>query len=91
MHTCPLEFPDVFICNRKAGGPYYPVFTGRKDSTRSHYAEAMRDIPGPFDDVNSFLHLFSVRGFSMREIVSLLGTTNSQNLHFLFIILIRFG
>lgn len=58
----------------QAGGPYYPVLTGRRDSDESYYDEAMANIPKPIDDINRTLELFSVRGFNEREIVSLLGT-----------------
>ncbi|XP_019078425.1 putative Peroxidase 48 isoform X2 [Vitis vinifera] len=30
-----------------AGGPFYPVFTGRRDSNQSYFQEAMDDIPKP--------------------------------------------
>ncbi|KAI9160972.1 hypothetical protein LWI28_013286 [Acer negundo] len=59
-----------------AGGPYYPVFTGRRDSIRSYYQEAMAGVPGPDDNLNRILQLFSVRGFNDRETVSLLGAHN---------------
>ncbi|TXG71271.1 hypothetical protein EZV62_006206 [Acer yangbiense] len=52
-----------------AGGPYYPVFTGRRDSIRSYYQEAMAGVPGPDDNLNRILQLFSVRGFNERETV----------------------
>ncbi|KAK2654302.1 hypothetical protein Ddye_014158 [Dipteronia dyeriana] len=59
-----------------AGGPYYPVFTGRRDSIRSYYQEAMAGVPGPDDNLNRILQLFSVRGFNERETVSLIGAHN---------------
>uniref|UniRef100_A0A7N1A1U0 peroxidase n=1 Tax=Kalanchoe fedtschenkoi TaxID=63787 RepID=A0A7N1A1U0_KALFE len=58
------------------GGPFYPVFTGRRDSTRSHFDMAMAEIPKPDDNINQTLHLFSLRGFDARETVSLLGAHN---------------
>ncbi|XP_004295656.1 PREDICTED: putative Peroxidase 48-like [Fragaria vesca subsp. vesca] len=57
-----------------AGGPYYPVLTGRKDSTQSYFDEALEEIPRPDDNITHILHLFSSRGFSDRETVALLGT-----------------
>ncbi|KAM1350287.1 hypothetical protein FF1_004256 [Malus domestica] len=59
-----------------ADGPFYPVFTGRRDSTRSYPDEAMAEIPKPDDNITQTLHLFSLRGFSDRETVSLLGGHN---------------
>ncbi|XP_015870149.3 putative Peroxidase 48 [Ziziphus jujuba] len=59
-----------------AGGPFYPVFTGRRDSVRSYYSEALAEIPRPDDNITQTLHLFSVRGFNERETVSLLGAHN---------------
>ncbi|KAL6201866.1 hypothetical protein ACLB2K_025578 [Fragaria x ananassa] len=59
-----------------AGGPYYPVLTGRKDSTQSYFDEALEEIPRPDDNITHILHLFSSRGFSDRETVALLGAHN---------------
>ncbi|KAM1004038.1 hypothetical protein ACFX13_004354 [Malus domestica] len=59
-----------------ADGPFYPVFTGRRDSTRSYPDEAMAEIPKPDDNITQTLRLFSLRGFSDRETVSLLGGHN---------------
>ncbi|CAM8914026.1 hypothetical protein QQ045_031964 [Rhodiola kirilowii] len=59
-----------------AGGPFYPVFTGRLDSTRSYFDTAMAEIPKPDDNITQTLHLFSLRGFDSRETVSLLGAHN---------------
>ncbi|KAL6998913.1 peroxidase [Sarracenia purpurea var. burkii] len=59
-----------------AGGPYYPVFTGRRDSHRSYFATAMAEIPKPDGNISETLRLFSLRGFSKRETVALLGAHN---------------
>ncbi|KAK9274784.1 hypothetical protein L1049_022036 [Liquidambar formosana] len=68
---------SVFLSLRNpAGGPFYPVFTGRRDSTESFYEEAMAEIPRPDDIVNQTLHLFALRGFNPRETVALLGGHN---------------
>ncbi|KAK4797089.1 hypothetical protein SAY86_029415 [Trapa natans] len=56
-----------------AGGPFYPLFTGRRDSTESYFAQAMAEIPRPDDNIRQILRLFHLRGFTEREIVSLLG------------------
>jgi hypothetical protein len=57
----------------QAGGPFYPVLTGRRDSSHSYYVEALAEIPRPDDNVTQTLHLFGLRGFDERETVSLLG------------------
>ncbi|TQD88598.1 hypothetical protein C1H46_025855 [Malus baccata] len=64
------------VCPGVADGPFYLVFTGRRDSTRSYPDEAMAEIPKPDDNITQTLHLFSLRGFSDRETVSLLGGHN---------------
>ncbi|XP_044479810.1 putative Peroxidase 48 [Mangifera indica] len=58
------------------GGPYYPVFTGRRDSSESYFQEATAEIPKPDGNLSETLHLFSLRGFNERETVSLLGSHN---------------
>ncbi|XP_038888828.1 putative Peroxidase 48 [Benincasa hispida] len=59
-----------------AGGPFYPVFTGRRDSTRAYFEEAMAELPRPDDNINRTLYLFATRGFDERDMVSLLGAHN---------------
>lgn len=61
---------------RQHGGPFYPVLTGRKDSSQSFHEEANNQIPRPDDSINQTLLLFGLRGFSERETVSLLGKMN---------------
>ncbi|KAJ9709489.1 hypothetical protein PVL29_001121 [Vitis rotundifolia] len=56
-----------------AGGPFYPVLTGRRDSNQSYFQEAMDDIPKPDGNITQTLGLFTLRGFNERETVSLLG------------------
>ncbi|KAK4771249.1 hypothetical protein SAY87_031781 [Trapa incisa] len=56
-----------------AGGPFYPLFTGRRDSVESYFAEAMAEIPRPDDNIRQILRLFHHRGFTERDTVSLLG------------------
>ncbi|KAJ4830257.1 hypothetical protein Tsubulata_029716 [Turnera subulata] len=58
------------------GGPFYPVFTGRKDSHESHFQEALSDIPSPNHNISQILSLFQRRGFDERDTVSLLGAHN---------------
>lgn len=63
----------VIYWRSQAGGPFYPLFTGRRDSTESYYAEAMAEIPRPDDNIRQILRLFHPRGFTERDTVSLLG------------------
>ncbi|PON92735.1 Peroxidase [Trema orientale] len=56
-----------------AGGPFYPVFTGRRDSKRSYFEEVLSSLPAPDDNITQILHLFSTKGFNERETVTLLG------------------
>ncbi|OIT37656.1 putative peroxidase 48 [Nicotiana attenuata] len=59
-----------------AGGPYYPVLTGRRDSKESLFDVAMAEIPRPNGNISETLRLFSLRGFDERETVALLGGHN---------------
>ena len=58
----------------QAGGPFYPVLTGWRDSIHSYFNEALATIPWPDDNITQTLHLFDLRGFDERETVSLLGS-----------------
>lgn len=62
----------------QAGGPFYPVFTGRRDSIRSYHEEVLDGIPNPDDNITRILHLFALKGFDERETVSLLGTISKS-------------
>ncbi|KAF7824365.1 putative Peroxidase 48 [Senna tora] len=68
-----------------AGGPFYPVLTGRKDSHQSFYEEANEQIPRPDDNITRTLNLFALRGFNERETVSLLGAHNIGKIGCMFI------
>ncbi|GAV91658.1 LOW QUALITY PROTEIN: peroxidase domain-containing protein, partial [Cephalotus follicularis] len=59
-----------------AGGPFYPVFTGRRDSLRSYFEEALAEIPRPDGNLTQTLNLFALREFSERETITLLGGHN---------------
>ncbi|KAG1346970.1 Peroxidase [Cocos nucifera] len=65
----------------KAGGPFYPVLTGRRDSERSFFDEAQLQIPAPDDNYTKTLVNFASRGFTERETVSLLGAHSIGKLH----------
>ncbi|XP_059669577.1 peroxidase-like [Cornus florida] len=57
----------------RAGGLYYPVLMGRRDSDRSYFQRAMTEISKPDSNINKTLYLFGLRGFGERETVALLG------------------
>ncbi|XP_073128708.1 putative Peroxidase 48 [Henckelia pumila] len=64
-----------------AGGPFYPLYTGRKDSTVSFFEEATYELPSPHDDLSKTIESFATRGFDERETVSLLGAHSTGTIH----------
>ncbi|KAM1211977.1 hypothetical protein ACFX1X_003684 [Malus domestica] len=56
-----------------ADGPLYPLFTGRRDSTRSYHDEAMAEILKPDDEITLTIDLFSLSGFKDEKLSSLPG------------------
>ncbi|KAK6148851.1 hypothetical protein DH2020_016376 [Rehmannia glutinosa] len=64
-----------------AGGPFYPLYTGRKDSTVSFYDVASYELPSPQDDLSRTIESFASRGFDERETVSLLGAHSTGTIH----------
>ncbi|PSR92606.1 Peroxidase [Actinidia chinensis var. chinensis] len=81
--ACPgiVSCADILVLSTRdaivlAGGPFYPILTGRRDSDRSYFATAMAEIPKPEGNISETLRLFASRGFSKRETVSLLGGHN---------------
>ncbi|XP_059295182.1 putative Peroxidase 48 [Lycium ferocissimum] len=81
--ACPgvVSCSDVLVLATRdgivlAGGPYYPVLTGRRDSKESFFDKAMAEIPRPNGNISETLRLFSLRGFDERETVALLGGHN---------------
>ncbi|KAI3810525.1 hypothetical protein L1987_20142 [Smallanthus sonchifolius] len=63
-----------------AGGPYYPVHTGRKDSDHS-YPEISYELPSPLDDLPTTIARFASRGFTEKETVTLLGAHSTGMIH----------
>lgn len=61
-----------------AGGPSYPVLTGRGDSARAFYDEVGARIPSPNATYTVTLDAFARRGFTERETVALLGPSRSS-------------
>nr|AHL39122.1 class III peroxidase [Populus trichocarpa] len=56
-----------------AGGPFYPLYTGRRNGTLSFRDIATHQLPSPNADLSETLASFASRGFDERETVSLLG------------------
>ncbi|KAG8379951.1 hypothetical protein BUALT_Bualt07G0143000 [Buddleja alternifolia] len=64
-----------------AGGPFYPLYTGRKDSTISFPKIATFELPSPHDDFSKAIESFASRGFDERETVALLGAHSTGTIH----------
>ncbi|XP_021892853.1 putative Peroxidase 48, partial [Carica papaya] len=64
-----------------AGGPFYPLCTGRRDSHVSFMDAATYDLPAPNADLPETLASFASRGFDERETVSLLGAHSIGVIH----------
>ncbi|XP_030525540.1 putative Peroxidase 48 [Rhodamnia argentea] len=64
-----------------AGGPFYPLSTGRRDSTRSYADLATYQLPSPYGDLSDTLASFGSKGFGEREIVNLLGAHSIGVIH----------
>ncbi|CAI9100612.1 OLC1v1037743C1 [Oldenlandia corymbosa var. corymbosa] len=54
-------------------GPFYPLYTGRRDSRSSHFDKSANEILRPTETIDVTLKLFADRGFTVRETVALLG------------------
>ncbi|KAJ0734555.1 putative peroxidase [Helianthus annuus] len=63
-----------------AGGPFYPVHTGRKDSDHS-FPEISYELPSPLDDLPTTIARFASRGFTVKETVTLLGAHSTGMIH----------
>ncbi|KAF2323358.1 hypothetical protein GH714_034831 [Hevea brasiliensis] len=65
----------------QAGGPFYPLLTGRRDGFRSFPDIATYELPSPLADLSETLASFASRGFDERETVSLLGAHSIGMIH----------
>lgn len=83
--VCVIFFPSKLNLEFQAGGPFYPLQTGRRDSTMSFPEVATYDLPTPFDDLPKTVAAFALRGFNEQETVTLLGTNISFLTFFLFL------
>ncbi|KAL0726381.1 hypothetical protein Bca4012_022474 [Brassica carinata] len=78
--VCPgvVSCADVLVLAAReavlmAGGPFYPLETGRKDSVVAFKEIAERELPKPQASISVILASFATRGFNERETVSLFG------------------
>ncbi|KAM3267949.1 hypothetical protein P3S67_031934 [Capsicum chacoense] len=69
-----------------AGGPFYPLKTGRRDSMTSFAEDATFELPSPQDDLAKIIESFSAKGFDEREAVTLLGAHSTGVVHCKFFI-----
>ncbi|XP_058737134.1 cationic peroxidase 1-like [Vicia villosa] len=56
------------------GGLSWSVPLGRRDSTTASLSSANSDLPGPSSEVSDLTNAFSVKGFTLQEIVALSGS-----------------
>ncbi|XP_044497519.1 putative Peroxidase 48 [Mangifera indica] len=64
-----------------ASGPFYPLYTGRRDSLIAFSDVATFELPSPQADLSETLAAFGSRGFDLRETVSLLGSHSIGVIH----------
>ncbi|WCJ40748.1 Peroxidase superfamily protein [Euphorbia peplus] len=69
----------------QAGGPFYPLLTGRRDSIQAFPDTAASELPSPQADLSETLASFASRGFDERETVSVLGAHSIGVVHCRFI------
>nr|KYP39804.1 Peroxidase 31 [Cajanus cajan] len=55
------------------GGPFYPVFLGRRDGRSSLASSVPLHLPTPSMPISEILQIFTSRGFSVEEFVALSG------------------
>ncbi|KAF5726884.1 putative Peroxidase superfamily protein [Tripterygium wilfordii] len=86
--VCPgvVSCSDVLVLAAReavilAGGPFYPLYTGRRDSNTSYRDIATYELPSPHADLSETLASFASRGFNERETVTLLGAHSVGVVH----------
>ncbi|CAH2076966.1 unnamed protein product [Thlaspi arvense] len=79
-NVCPgvVSCADILVLAAReavllAGGPFYPLETGRKDSALAFKEMAERELPPPQASLSVILARFASRGFNERETISLFG------------------
>ncbi|XP_058732559.1 putative Peroxidase 48 [Vicia villosa] len=86
--ACPgiVSCADIVVlaardCVVLAGGPFYPLNTGRRDGSNSFADIATDELPSPYADLSQIIASFKSRGFDEREMVTLLGAHNIGVIH----------
>ncbi|WJX42870.1 peroxidase [Trifolium repens] len=86
--TCPgvVSCADILVLAARdsvalVGGPFYPLYTGRRDGSNSFADIATDELPSPYADLSQMLSSFKLRGFDEREMVTLLGAHNIGVIH----------
>lgn len=74
IYECRLSLSYIIVDNSFAF-PFYPLYTGRRDSLIAFSDVATFELPSPQADLSETLAAFSSRVFDLRETVSLLGKT----------------
>lgn len=69
----------------QAGGQFYPVLTGRLDSTSAFPKLVAGALPGPDFNISQAVNFFAKKGFNPREMVALLGNMSSSSSKIIFI------
>ncbi|KAJ7538851.1 hypothetical protein O6H91_11G065600 [Diphasiastrum complanatum] len=64
-----------------AGGPYFPLATGRRDGLTSIAKLAEVNLPNPFDNITALISSFTRRGFEVADMVALLGAHSIGHSH----------
>ncbi|XP_024004416.1 putative Peroxidase 48 [Eutrema salsugineum] len=90
-NVCPgvVSCADIIVLAAReavllAGGPFYPLETGRKDSVAAFKEIAERELPTPQANLSVILARFASRGFNERETVSLFGAHSIGTTHCTF-------
>ncbi|XP_019443434.1 PREDICTED: putative Peroxidase 48 [Lupinus angustifolius] len=86
--ACPgvVSCADILVlaardCVALAGGPFYPLNTGRRDGSNSFSDIATFELPSPYGDLSETIASFKTRGFNEREMVTLLGSHSIGVIH----------